>query len=240
MGQAAIDLPDSPDQAPAPLNSADDLLSQLAGAEIDRLLAEAGPETASGGDPALDAAFDLALAPTTEAEVDELIKAANDEAAALEIEAAAARAAIMADPPLAPAAVPATPPAPLPAPAAAAATPATTEAFNAEVDNLFKELNAVPPPPAPEPPAAEIETSAAELAALAAPVVEPEPEVHEEPAEPIRRYEKPSLLVRLLELVNWPFAACPDWLRETLGKIAILTLMNALAVMLYLIIFGRR
>ena len=46
MGQATIDLPDPtqlpPDgAAPAAANSADDLLSQLAGDEIDRLLAEA-------------------------------------------------------------------------------------------------------------------------------------------------------------------------------------------------------
>lgn len=250
MGQAAIDLPDSPDQAPAPLNSADDLLSQLAGAEIDRLLAEAGPETSQeGNDPALDAAFDQAFAPTTEAEVDELIKTANDEAAALEKEAAAARAAILADvPPV----VESTPVAQVPAsaapvaavPAAPAAAPTSAD-FNAEVDNLFKELNAAPPPPpapaaAPEPaPAAEIQTSAAELAALTAPVAEPEPEVHEESIPQLRSLEKPSILMRILELINAPFAACPDVLRDALGKIAILTLMNSLAVLLYLFLFRR-
>ena len=52
MGQATVDLPDQPDPAaveaaappPTSLSSADDLLAQLAGEEIDRLLAEADAE----------------------------------------------------------------------------------------------------------------------------------------------------------------------------------------------------
>src|SRR5690606_15011859 len=41
MGQSTIDLPDPTDTQPESAASADDLLSQLAGDEIDRLLAEA-------------------------------------------------------------------------------------------------------------------------------------------------------------------------------------------------------
>src|SRR5262245_38033468 len=44
MGQAAVDLPNSSDRNPAPLQSADDLLSQMAGAQIDRMLADADEE----------------------------------------------------------------------------------------------------------------------------------------------------------------------------------------------------
>jgi hypothetical protein len=46
MGQAIVDPPDPQENSkPAPTNSADDLLSQLAGNEIDRLLAESEGQT---------------------------------------------------------------------------------------------------------------------------------------------------------------------------------------------------
>jgi len=49
MGKAAIDLPDplSPPEAAKPLTSTDDLLAQLAGEEIDRLLAEVDEQAAA-------------------------------------------------------------------------------------------------------------------------------------------------------------------------------------------------
>lgn len=234
MGQATADLPTSPEQSPAPLNSADDLLSQLAGAEIDRMLAEAEPESVTESDPELDAAFEEAAAnaPTTEAEIDELMKtaAAEEQAAAAPVPAAA----------------------PEPAPSA--------DAYAAEVDALFAELNASPatvvepaaeevvqkeaPAPSPVPSMAPVQaeahpeqqTSAAEKTALAA----PPPEAEDESIYPLKRpQEKPSLLVKSLELLNFPFAACSDSLRETLGKIAILTTMNSLAVLLYLFLFKK-
>ena len=47
MGQAAVDLPDPLDVPPAAsLSGTDDLLAQLAGDEIDRLLAEANEDAA--------------------------------------------------------------------------------------------------------------------------------------------------------------------------------------------------
>src|SRR5687768_10515368 len=66
MGQAAVDLPDPLESAAAPAapEGADDLLAQLAGDEIDRLLAEAeleqnakGAPRTGGADPAFDAAL---------------------------------------------------------------------------------------------------------------------------------------------------------------------------------------
>src|SRR5580698_6597282 len=52
MGQAIVDPPDPQENSkPAPTTSADDLLSQLAGNEIDRLLAES-----EGQAPAIPAA----------------------------------------------------------------------------------------------------------------------------------------------------------------------------------------
>ena len=61
MGQAVVDLPDPTQETPAGAN-ADDLLSQLAGDEIDRLLGEAEVENASA-----DEAAAAAEAPAAEA-----------------------------------------------------------------------------------------------------------------------------------------------------------------------------
>ena len=48
-----------------------------------------------------------------------------------------------------------------------------------------------------------------------------------------------ALPVRILEAVNAPLAFVPDRLRDVLGKIAILTLVNSLAVLIY-VLFIRR
>lgn len=52
MGQAAVDLPDTPNPSPTSAASTDDLLAQMAGEEIDRLLAEADGERPSKPAPA--------------------------------------------------------------------------------------------------------------------------------------------------------------------------------------------
>src|SRR5437762_13293359 len=56
MGQAAVELPDPLTKTPAPATSADDLLSQLAGEEIDRLLKEAEVEPAPSSAAAVEQA----------------------------------------------------------------------------------------------------------------------------------------------------------------------------------------
>ncbi len=53
--------------------------------------------------------------------------------------------------------------------------------------------------------------------------------------EPVSR--TPWIVVAILRLVNAPFASVPDEARDILGQIAIITLVNALAVILYVIIF---
>ena len=45
--------------------------------------------------------------------------------------------------------------------------------------------------------------------------------------------------LRPFELMNAPLAACPDWVRDAVGKVAILTLVNALGVLAYVLLFGR-
>ncbi len=246
MGQAAVDLPETPDAAPAPLTSADDLLAQMAGAEIDRMLAESDAELGKQ-EPANPAAEHnlggaAAQVPADEAELNKLLESATADAK----EAADALSE----------------PAPATAPAVSPATPQTpADDYASHMDALFKELNgnanaspaapakpAAPPPgdapaahastPAPAkiapPLTTEQATTVAERAALAQPVPEPAQETLSTQAD-----EKPSLVVRFLEILNSPFAACPDVLRDTLGKVAILTLMNSIGVLLYLYLFRR-
>jgi len=192
MGQAAIDLPNPISKPPTPLSGADDLLSQMAGEQIDRLLAEtesAKAAIAAPNDPfasQLDDLFNqLNAAP---ADLMTVEQTAKEPAAPPEVAAA-------------------------PAPAA-------------------------PPPPAPVA-AIEQATSPAERAALT-PKVDPIAAIEAlPPAATPDAEERVSILVRILELINAPFAACPDVLRDLLGKFAILTLMNSVGVILYVMIFRK-
>jgi len=51
--------------------------------------------------------------------------------------------------------------------------------------------------------------------------------------------QAPKLIVVPLRLLNAPFASLSDEKRDIIGQIAIVTLVNALAIMLYVIIFRR-
>jgi hypothetical protein len=192
MGQAAVELPNSINKPPAPLSGADDLLSQMAGEQIERLLAE------------------------TES--------------------------------------------------AKAAIAAPNDPFASQLEDLFNQLNSAPadlttveqtiekasPPVVEQPAAAVVEqtsapvagieqaTSAAERAALT-PKIDPVAAIEALPPAPpaAEDEERVSILVRILELINAPFAACPAALRDLLGKFAILTLMNSVGVILYVMIFRK-
>ncbi len=212
MGQAALDLPDPIDKQAAPLASADDLLAQLAGEEIDRLLAEAdvepGPDEATG-------------------------RAMPSQA--------------MGDPQ------------PIDEESGSLGPTGAEDALSAQLDSLFNELNPPPPaqPAAPSPPQAAQPQSQAELAvpvpsasaqsssptqqATPAHIQSSPPEMATAISETDAQDQEAAapVLVRLLELLNAPFAACPDVLRDILGRIALLTLMNALGVLLYLLLFRR-
>jgi hypothetical protein len=48
------------------------------------------------------------------------------------------------------------------------------------------------------------------------------------------------IYLRPLEWLNAPLASCPERLRETLGKVAIVTLVNAIAVLAYVLMFRRQ
>jgi hypothetical protein len=299
MGQATVDLPDplkaaaaekpaapgvaAPAQQPSPA-SADDLLAQLAGEEIDRLLAEAGAERPSrparpdlqgvarpvAPAPAIDIAQPAAsVAPTALPGADPaagaILKTSTDEPViSRELDAlfdnltSGERPA----PPPRPrgADVPAAPvatmqPAALPeAVAPAIQAPATdtsasgrTTIEEAAAVEAGKEIEAVSSaastesaPHAAEQPTttiADMATSSAEAAALRddAPAADVQELLLEE-----GDLAPPPLYVRALELLNIPFDALPETLRDLLGKIAILTLFNSLAVLAYVLLFRRQ
>ena len=158
MGQATVDLPDPSEVPNAPAGSADDLLSQLAGDEIDRLLSEA--EVEKGPPPAAEAAAPVESASMSDAatadEIDRLFAAEAEKAIAS--------------------------PAPAPKPAAAPVLPATPVAKSpnddsataAQIDALFNEAAAEAIKPADAPPVARSPS-------MPGAVIQPEAAASEEP-----------------------------------------------------------
>jgi hypothetical protein len=263
MGQAAVDLPDPLDQPPTSLAGTDDLLAQMAGDEIDRLLAESGVEPAA---PAMPPKAQAAATPPpnpTESAAESRGPASR---APVVVESAATEAddVIAADaPPL---------------------SPAQLES-DAELDALLDEmsraerdgLGGTPPPPpqsvaAPAPPVpapakpaervAEVAPARSQLPASAAAMTTLVGTDAADASESLMSSaerdalslsdlgaatdaaspdaggaDRPSLMVRVLEFLNAPLMFVPDGVRDLLGKVAILTLVNALAVLIYVLFF---
>jgi len=252
MAQASVDLPD-PKQRPgstspgaAPTN-VDDLLAQLAGEEIDRLLAEAEtgrtPESAEPPRAESPAARPPSPVRTKPPTLDPVAQAASDPVDAAmsaqldelfdQLESQKAPAATPAGP-AAEAAAPVVTPTPE-APALIATAPAA-EAVPAAGGH--EAVNVAPPAEAAEAApsvsfatAGELATTPAERVALELDLPEPSP-AEVAPEEPTR-------LVRFLELLNAPLIAAPEALRALVGKIALVTLFNAVAVLVYVLIFRR-
>ena len=198
MGQAGAapdTLPDPNEPAITAASSADDLLAQLAGEEIDRLLAEAEDGTAHQPD-----------AQST----------AQPEAAATQQSASESPVN------------------------AAAASIDTVEKIGDQLDQLLKEIE-TPKTAASQAEAPATTTTIAQLGAATS-----SNEVNAllgervgAPTEPIDDGSPMPIYVRVLELLNSPFAGLPNALREFLGKVAILTMFNSVAVLLYVLIFRR-
>lgn len=298
MGQATVDLPDPLETAPgggpragagpdassaASLVGADDLLSQLAGEEIDRLLAEAEVEAPPAERPAT---------PGSRKPADELIPDTRTVRGGAAREYVAPRntpfePAKSADD-LALAAPPAGPPEPAAqtgpafepaAPAAGSVLAAAKAEAAVEEPDLSTQLNAVfanldadgpagPPVAQSEPEAASgvldqlppalspritgaappikseelDDDTAAERAALGEDLAaeqggEREPAAAADSDAAAEADDRVPLLVRFLEWLNSPLAACSEPTRELIGKLAIITLVNAVAVLLYVLIF---
>jgi hypothetical protein len=230
MGKTAVKLPDPLDKSvKAGAGSADDLLAQLAGEEIDRLLSEAEgqaePEPAPTPlvpppvveAPAVTEVAKTLDAPAPSAEADKI----------LDVETPAE-----AEPPVAAQAPPAPPPQATPAPPPPAKAPAPT-----------------PPPPRAPTVMVDATALAAKVVAqtdMATSLVErsmldlssdgvPAKKAHHWPAwlDPV------GWLVKVLEWINAPLKSCPDSVRNALGSIALLTLFNAMAVLVYVFFFRK-
>ncbi|HEY0010123.1 MAG TPA: hypothetical protein VGB55_15470 [Tepidisphaeraceae bacterium] len=66
----------------------------------------------------------------------------------------------------------------------------------------------------------------------------PRHELHALLGEPARE-QRSGLLLKPLEWFNAPFNFLPDTVRDVAGQVAIVTLVNALAVLLYIVLFRR-
>jgi hypothetical protein len=65
-----------------------------------------------------------------------------------------------------------------------------------------------------------------------------EPGASETPAKPVKQMApREPFYLRLLEMINAPFTSVSDDMRETIGTVAVITLMNAVAILVYVIFF---
>jgi hypothetical protein len=217
MGQAALDLPDPLEQPPATAAGTDDLLAQLAGEEIDRLLAESESDNPppkqqdppATQEPLLPVATTDSAAPANP----EVSPAAQMEGYLEKLATASAVGPNEIDPVTRlaqPAA--AVDPAKL---SAATATPLDDDETLAAERGA---LNTVEPDVAP--------VEAVIAAGLSAETT-------------IRSEAKVPVYLRLLGWLNVPLDSCSDTTRDLIGKIAILTAVNALSVLVYVLFFRR-
>lgn len=239
MGQAAVDLPDPmglPLAGAAGALGADDLLAQMAGEEIDRLLAEAEKDVTAPPDSQTIASVASDMAPPLESAPDgpEGFEIKREETAGL----STLLDDLLKDPPPDESDLGA-------APAAAVEQTASTESNEIEdIDEMLAAEHAALLAPV-EAAAAENETIADSVADVPAPAAlaeaAEEPASAPEPTAVSSDAEAESLPVWLapLEWLNAPLADCANIWRELIGKVAILTAINALAVIAY-VTFIRR
>lgn len=246
MGQA-VDLPD-PMQSPAAAAaaSADDLLSQLASEEIDRLLAESDEEV---GAPFGEAsAAPVAESPAPPIAESPAPPAAEQEPASLDTiltEAASSPAPSVssAPPAISETSSIATPSLSSPASAAESAQAASADAGISaaiaaldagEVDakTLDASLAAQPAVASDAVHAAvnEIETTLEERSGLTDSAAG-DISLNADDDTPIPAYLKP------LVWLNAPMMLLPESIRDAMGKVAILTLFNAVAIFAYVLLF---
>ena len=278
MGKS-IDLPDPLESASRPLGNADDLLAQLAGEEVDRLLAEADAEGKRQPKPGearrtTDVTTEAQLAPE---------HAIQDQLDALFTEIASDQPS--AGPPPAAAPLAPTPSAPAPVTSPPAVAPIAPAPFGPITSKLPDDIDAnevmaailgdvgatAPAPPLPPPPAEqsafptaprpaptqtniqsapaaaaaprELATTTAERDALALsdPADElPGPGELQALAGPIEDDRPLPAYLKPLEWMNAPLEMLPPTLRDVLGQIAILTLVNAIAVLIYVFVFRKQ
>jgi len=265
-GQATVDLPDPLDPAdvlgtPASdgpgAPASDELMAQLAGDEIDRLLAEAEEDRggAPGASPAVNSgersdarASDVPVPAPAEDAVDAVQQASaaitEEAVASLDAELEDLFKQIQTDPQSAKSIEPTRVDAPVDPvdPVASAGVEAPQEPVDVAQNDT------------PITSHAPVEQASAPSAGVVAPVLSaqavavPSSQVSEQvelkldelPAVPLRRSLLGRVLIKPLEWVNFPLADADASIRITIGKIAILTLFNAVAVIVYVLVFRGR
>ena len=214
MGQAIVSPDPLDDTSTATSANADDLLSQLAGEEIDRLLAESETgDRAVGADPGASADEGSTAAEELERVLDGLATPAVKELP-LAASQGAAQVASLAKPQAA------EPP---------AAAPVRTTVEDAPASKPFVEFDSGTGQE--ERAALSAKLSLAETGAAAAAAIHLDEIDLGEDEAPLPAYLRP------LEWLNAPLIACPEGVREALGKVAIVTLVNAIAVLIYVLMF---
>ena len=268
MGQALDDLPDPTNQAAsAAAPGADDLLAQMAGEEIDRLLADeslTGESIADSSSSPADTTLTQPAVATPSAPGSE-----PDPETAMQLDALFAE--LMAVEPVVPASVPR--PAPRPAEASRPAIEQVDTVLSQQLDDLFAQLQseeAAVAPVAPDVSPAPVSQPAAPPAAVAMPTVaaeQPPAEMPVDPADQTSALERQvlsaellntadettaaaspdappadepqeprvPLYLRLLELVNAPLANASETIRDFIGKAAIMNIVLALLILMYVL-----
>jgi hypothetical protein len=242
MAKALLDVPATPSKPSTAVGpSADDLLAQMAGDEIDRMLADADAPRPSEPAPVTQHQPSAAGSPAEtainglEKQLDDLFEqlGGSDKPAAAaqqpaeprptspvapaEDAVAAATPPVVVSSPSGPDQPQTSPPAA--APAQASAPPPAEEASSAQ------ERQALVQSPAPS---AEAAAGAAAPSAPAAAEVAAEGE-----DEPLPWYLRP------LEWISAPAQGWSDRARQLVGKIAILTAANAVAILIYVLLFRK-
>ena len=268
-GQATVDLPDPLDETdPVGMPTAtavgapatDELMAQLAGDEIDRLLAEAEEDrgggagaspTVNSGERSDARASDVPVPAPAEDAVDAVQQASaaitEEAVASLDAELEDLFKQIQTDPQAAKSIEPTRVDAPIdPVDPVDPVAPAGVEEPQEPVDVAQSNT--------PITSHAPVEQASAPSTGVVAPVLSahavgaPSSQVNEQvelkldelPAVPLRRSLLGRVLIKPLEWVNFPLADADASIRITIGKIAILTLFNAVAVIVYVLVFRGR
>jgi len=227
MAQAAADPFDSIENAPDSLASTDDLLSQMAGKEVDRLLAENEPDAPEA--PLVPEAPPLQEQSMT-AQLDELFSELQHPVGAPTPQHPAdtqpqpsaqgtERAALLE--------------------AAGFDGPAADPPADPEGDSQDPIHEAAPKGPERS---ALLEAAGFEATDGCAPAASDPPAQTEpvtEAAAPDLALAPLPIYLKPLDWINAPLDACPAGLRQILGKAAILTLINALLVLTYVLIIRK-
>ena len=259
MGQSAVDLPD-PTSAIQPQTAAavDDLLAKMAGDEVDRLLGDALADEPDIHKSKAELGAELqGHANAAQAELDALFNELNSQDIPGAPKPAASAAPAAAEAP-SPVSTPTAPEETLAPAAAVSESPpqSLTDRAAALIEEARKEQQAPAPASAADALAAEMaldekqhaEGMARQAAAPAAaspaapatvpetPAVEIDTDESDDEAAPASSSRMP-IVVRILEILDAPFSGLSERARETLAKVAIVTIFNGLAILLYLILF---